>query len=163
MDVAGEVAQGGLSAADGLELDVPLGFRTEGAALVGGEFGEEVGVIVFKGGEEEASKSGGEGAVVDEEIFGLFRAMEGSILRVEGDGRDDAVDVGMVLDLSAPGVEDGGEVELKMAVFKFGAGDIGEGLSTVFEEKVVECFGLMEAQGAELFWYCEGDHEVRDS
>jgi hypothetical protein len=32
-----------------------------------------------------------------------------------------------------------------------------------FEEKVVKGLGLVEAQGAELLWYCEGDHEVRDS
>ena len=82
---------------------------------------------------------------------------------VEGDGGNDDVDVGMVLDLASPGVEDGGEVEDEAIVFEFGAGDVAEGLGTGFEEEAVEDFWLMKAEGAELFWYRKSDHEVRDS
>ena len=54
-------------------------------------------------------------------------------------------------------------MELKVLVFEFGAGDVVQGLGAAFEEEVVECFGLVEADGAKLFRDGEGDHEVRDS
>ncbi len=124
---------------------------------------EEVGVFGFEGALDEAAEAGGEGQVVDEEIFGFFGAMEGFVFWIEGDGGDDDVDVGMVLGLAAPGVEDGGEVENEVVVFEFGAGDVMQGGGAAFEEEVVEDFGLVEAQGAELCRDGEGDHEVRDS
>jgi len=163
LDVSGEVAEGGFAAADGLELDVPLGFWAEGAVLIGGQFGEEVGVVGFEGALDEAAEAGGEGLVVDEEFFRVFGAMEGLVFWIKGDGGDDDVDVGMVLGLAAPGVENGGKVELQVLVFEFGAGDVVQGGGAAFEEEVVECFGLVEAAGAELRRDGEGDHEVRDS
>ena len=54
-------------------------------------------------------------------------------------------------------------MELKVLVFEFGSGDVMEGLGATFEEKVVEGFGLVEAENSKLFGDCEGDHEVRDS
>lgn len=42
LDVSGKVAEGCFSAADGLELDVPVLAWAEGVALVGGEFCVEV-------------------------------------------------------------------------------------------------------------------------
>jgi len=163
LDVSRKIAEGGFSAADGLKLDVPVDLRTEGAVLVGGEFLIDVGVLGFEGAMDEASKAGGEGLVVDEELIGLFGAMEGLVFGIKGDGGDDDVDVGMVLGLAAPGVKDGGEVELKVVVFELGAGDVVQGGGAAFEEEVVEDFGLMEAQGTELLRDGEGDHEVRDS
>jgi len=79
--------------------------------LVWGEFGEEVGVPGFEGGEEEAAKTVGKGAEVDEEVVGLFRMNEGLGFGVAGDGGDDAVNVGVVLGLSPPGMKDGGDGE----------------------------------------------------
>jgi hypothetical protein len=173
LDVTGKVAEGGFSTTDGLKLDVPLGLGIEGAVLVWGQFGENVRVICFEGALDEAAEAGGERQVVDEEVLGsrkglrptrfVFGTLEGFVFGVEGDGGDDDVDVGMVLGLAAPGVEDGGEVEDEAVVFELGAGDIVQGSCAAFEEKVVKGLGLVEAQGAELLWYCEGDHEVRDS
>ena len=54
-------------------------------------------------------------------------------------------------------------MELKVWVFEFGAGDVMEGLGATFEEKVIEGFGLVEAENSKLFGDGEGDHEVRDS
>ena len=169
LDVSGEVAEGGFAAADGLELDVPPGFRAEGTVLVGGQSRkglrptrfilEEVGVVGFEGALDEAAEAGGEGQVVDEEFFGVFEAMEGLVFWIKGDGGNDDVGVGMVLGLATPGVENGGEVELKVLVFEFGAGDVMQGLSAAFEEEVVECFGLVEAAGAELRRDGEGRRE----
>ena len=104
LDVSGEVAEGGFAAADGLELDVPLGFGIESVVLVWGQFGEDVRVLGFEGALDKAAEAGGEGLVVNEEIFGLFGAVEGLVFWVEGDGGDDTVDVGMVLGLATPGV-----------------------------------------------------------
>lgn len=83
-------------------------------------------------------------------------------LGVVGDGGDDAVDVGVVSGAAIPGVEDGGEAELEGFIFVFGAGDVGEGLGTALEQEVVEGFGLVLAEGAELLGDGEGDEEVRD-
>jgi hypothetical protein len=132
LNVSGKVAEGGFSAADRLELDVPLGFWVEGAVLIRCQFGEDFGVLCFEDTLDEAPKAGSEGAVVNEELAGVFWAMEGFVFGVEGDGGNDDVDVGMVLDLSAPGVEDGGEVEGEVWVFELGAGDVVEGLGTGF-------------------------------
>lgn len=71
LDVAGKIAEGGLSAAHGLKLDVPLGFGAEGAVLGRGEFLVEVGVVGLEGALDEAAEAGGEGLVVDEEIVGF--------------------------------------------------------------------------------------------
>ena len=94
LDVSREVAEGGFAAADGLELDVPLGFWAEGAVLIGGESRkglrptrfilEEVGVVGFEAALDEAAEAGGEGLVVDEEFFGVFGAMEGLVFGIEG-------------------------------------------------------------------------------
>lgn len=65
MDVSGEVAKGSFSAADGLELDVPLGFWGEGSPLIWGEVLIDFGVVIFEAALDEASKTGGEGGVVD--------------------------------------------------------------------------------------------------
>lgn len=113
VDVSREVAQGGFTLADVLELDVPFCARSEGAALVDGEFLVNLGVVGFEGAVDEAAEAGGEGKVVDEEFFGVLRADEFVVFLVERDGGDDAVDVGMVLHLASPGVEDAGDAEFK--------------------------------------------------
>ena len=48
LDVSRKVAEGGFAAADGLELDVPLGFGIEGAVLIRCQFGEDFGVLCFE-------------------------------------------------------------------------------------------------------------------
>ena len=93
----------------------------------------------------------------------FFGAMEGLVFWVKGDGGDNDVDVGMVLGLTTPGVEDGGEVKLEVLVFEFSTGDVMQGGGTAFEKEVIEDFGLMEAKGAQLRRNGEGDHKVRDA
>jgi len=60
-------------------------------------------------------------------------------------------------------MEDGGDAEAKVECFEFGCGDVVEGGGAAFEEELVEGFGLVKAEGAELIGDGEGDHEVRDS
>ena len=51
-------------------------------------------------------------------------------------------------------MEDGGEVELKVLVFEFRAGDVMKGLGAAFEEEMIEGLGLVEAQGSK--WLGDG-------
>lgn len=163
LDVAGEVADGGFALARWLKLDVPLCLWTEGVALVGGEFLRDVRVVVFEGVMDEAAEAGSERGEVDEEVVGLFWVGQFVVFRVVGDGRNDAVDVRVVLHLTAPGMEDAGEAQFEVGCFKSGGGDVVEGLGAAFEEKVVKFLGMAEAEGAELRGDREGDEEVRDS
>lgn len=104
LDVSGKVAEGGFSAADRLELDVPLGSGIEGAVLLCGEFGEDLGVLGFEGALDEAAEASGERSVVNEEVFGVLGPVEGFVFWVQGDGWKDDVDVRVVLGLASPSV-----------------------------------------------------------
>ena len=93
-------------------------------------------------------------------------------LGIVSDGGDDAVDVGMVLHLAAPGVEDGGDAELDRGGMpcrfsaawgsNFCCAEVMKGLGGAFEEEVVEFFRTVKAQVSEFAWDGEGHHEVRD-
>lgn len=103
----------------------------------------DFGVFGFEGAVESAAEAGGEGLVVDKEFF-LGGAMEGFPNGMEGGGGNDEVDVGVVLDLAAPGVEDAGEAELGSVVF--GGADLLEGGGALAEEEWVEDCGVDEAE-----------------
>lgn len=97
-----------MAASDVLKLDVPGFVRVEDGFGCGGKLGIDFGVFTLEGLAEEVAKAGGEWGVVDVEgvVFGVDELF---FVRVPGEGGDDAVDVGMVLELAAPGVEDAGE------------------------------------------------------
>ncbi len=100
MDVAGEITQGGVTAADVLDFDVPLFGRGKDGELWLGECVEEVGVILLEGGFESAAKAFGQGAEVDQEL--VVGGMDQRIaLRVAGERRDDDVEVWVMLHLAA--------------------------------------------------------------
>ena len=126
-------------------------------ALGGGKLLMEFGVVVLQGGVEAAAEAGGQGLIVDEEAV-LGGAMEGFANGMEGGGGNDEVDVGMVLDLAAPGVEDAGEAELGTVVF--GGADVLEGGGALAQEERIENLGMDEAEVAQFFGKGEGDHEV---
>lgn len=77
---------------------------------------------------------------------------------MEGNAGNDEVDVGMVLDFAAPGVEDTGEAEFRAVVF--GGADVLEGGGALAQEEWIEDFGMEKAEGAEFLRQGEGDHEV---
>jgi hypothetical protein len=117
----------------------------------------EFGVLVFEGGVDATAEAGGEGLVVDEEfVFGWM--VEGVVFGMECNAGNDEVDVGVVLDLAAPGVEDAGEAEVGALVL--GGADVLEGGGALFEEDGIEDFGMDQAKGTEFFGEGEGDHEV---
>lgn len=126
-------------------------------ALLRGELLVYLGVVVLERGVEAAAEAGGEGLIVDEELF-LGGMMEGLVFGVEGDAGNDEVDVGMVLDLAAPGMQDAGEAESCAVVF--GGGDVLEGGGALAQEERIEDFRMEQAEGAQFFGQCEGDHEV---
>lgn len=84
----------------------------------------EIGVLVLESGVDAAAESLGEGPIVDEELF-LGGMMKGVVLGMEGDAGNDEMNVGMVLDLAAPGVQDAGEAEAGSVVL--GGADVLEG------------------------------------
>lgn len=126
-------------------------------SLDGGEFLIDIRVLVFQGAMDAAAEALGEGAVVDEEGV-LGGMMEGVVFGMEGGGGDDEVDVGMVLDLAAPGVEDAGEAEPGSVVF--GGADVLKGGGALAQDERIEDFGLSQTKGAKFLWQGEGDHEV---
>ena len=93
-------------------------------ALRGGEFLVDVGMLVLQGAVETAAEAPGKRPVVNEEVV-PGGAMEGFANGMKGGGGNDEVNVGMVLDLAAPGVQDAGEAEFRALVF--GGADVLEG------------------------------------
>ena len=114
VDVSGKVSEGGPALPGGLKLDVPSGDGREGAALVGGELMVKVGMPALEGGVNEGAEAVGQGAEWDEELTGLSWVNEALGFGIKGDGGNDAVDVGMVLHLTPPSMENGGEAKLQM-------------------------------------------------
>ena len=81
-------------------------------------------MLVFQGAVDQAAEALGERLVVDEELV-VGGAVKSAVFGVEGGAGNDEVDVGVVLDLPAPGVEDAGEAESGSVVL--GGADVLEG------------------------------------
>jgi hypothetical protein len=79
---------------------------------------------------------------VEEEVL-VFGVDEEVFVWMPGEGGHDAVDVGVVLELASPGVEDAGEAG--DATVGFGGGDIAQGLGAGLEDGVIELFGMGQA------------------
>ena len=135
LDVAGEVAQGGLAAADGLELNVPGFRRAQNVALAGGELLVDLGVMVPQRAVETAAESLGKWLVVDEKSV-FLRVDELAGIGPEGNGGDDDVDVGVVLDLASPSMKDASESAPGSLVF--GGNDITQGSCAFAQDEVVD-------------------------
>lgn len=117
----------------------------------------EFGMLVLESAVDPAAETPGERTVVDEEAF-PGGAVEGLVFGMEGGGGNDQVDMGMVLDLPAPGVQDAGEAELGPA--GLGGADVLKGGGALAEDERIEDFRMDEAEAAQFFGEGEGDHEV---
>jgi hypothetical protein len=96
-------------------------------------------MLVFQGAVDAAAEALGDGAVVNEEaVFGGM--MESLVFGMEGDCGDDEMDMGVMLDLATPGVQDAGGAESGPVVF--GGADVLEGGRTLAQDERVEDFGL---------------------
>jgi hypothetical protein len=168
-EVAAEVSEDMPRFAFGrLEVDDPLlvpepphqAGESEGVFEVAGRAAEPQVAEVVGGANRREDQSAEQGSHPGgwEEVVALWlnppRAVES-----EATGRDDTVEVGVVVELSGPGVQDDGGAELRAEHVG------GEGVQCTsgrIEEQVV--YGLLIAQGdgSELLWQGEDDMEVAD-
>lgn len=157
LNVASQVTQGGLAATDVLELDIPCFGRAQDLPLGRGEIFVDLGVLVFEGAEDAAAEALGERAIVDEEVV-LLRIDELACFWMVGNGGDDEVEVGMVLDLPPPGVQDAGKSAAGSLIV--GGDDITQCSGTFPQEEIVEDIRMGVAEASQLLGDGEGDHEV---
>ena len=157
LDVAGEIAQRGGTSSGGLELHVPLSGGSQGAERLGSERGEEIGMGVSEGEVETAAEPVGQRMIVHQEAF--FGRMDESVaLGGKSHRRNDEVDVGMMLHLASPGVEDAGEAGA--ASLGLGGDDIGQCARALAEHEIVENLRMGQAEASEFGGQGEGDHEI---
>ena len=99
-------------------------------------------MLALEGLAHEVAKALGKGAEVNEEgvVFGVDELF---FARMPGEGGHDAVDVGVVLELTSPGVEDAGEA--CDAALGFGGSDVAQGLGALLEDGIIKFFGMSEA------------------
>jgi hypothetical protein len=97
-------------------------------------------MVVLQGGVDAAAETCGEGLIVDEEFF-LGWMMEGLVFGVEGNAGNDEMDVGMVLDLAAPDVQEAGEAKAGSEVF--GGGDVLKGGGALAQDERIEDLGVV--------------------
>ena len=157
MHVTGKVAQCGDTLAHMLELYVPLLLRLEGEALRRGQRLEDLRVLLPERGLEAIAEPCCERSEVHEKRV-FLRTNELVLTRGESNGGNNAVNVGMVLHLTSPGVEDGGEP--RGSSLMFGGDDIGKRPGAFTENEIVDRLRESETEGAQLRRHREGDHEV---
>jgi len=95
--------------------------------------------------------------IVDEKIV-FFWIDEGFGFGMEGNAGNDEMNVRVMLDLAAPGVQHAGETESRAMIF--GGGDVLEGGGALAQDERIEDFGMNQAEGAQFRRQGEGDHEV---
>jgi hypothetical protein len=99
----------------------------------------DIRVLVFQRAVDAAAEALSKRVVVDEEaVFG--GVMERLVFGMEGDCGNDEMDMGVMLDLASPGVQNAGEAEAGSLVF--GGADVLEGGRTLAQDERVEDFGL---------------------
>ena len=157
MDVARKVAQSSAALPDVFEIHIPLFRGREDRAFFRGKAVEEFGVLCLERGFEKVSEATGQRLVVHKKVV-LLWSNNGIVIRMIGGGRDDDMNVRVVLHLTPPGVEDTSKADA--CSFCFGGDDLAQGNSTETQDKIVEDFGVGLAKGAQLGGKSEGDHEV---
>jgi hypothetical protein len=99
----------------------------------------DIRVLVFQRAVDQTAEALSKRVVVDEEaVFG--GVMERLVFGMEGDCGNDEMDMGVMLDLAAPGVQNAGEAE--SGTLMFGSADVPEGGRTLAQDERVEDFGL---------------------
>lgn len=155
--IGGEVAKGGDSFSDGLEVDIPLLARTKCFACLRSQRGKDLGMLFLEGRIDPAAETSCQRAVLNEE-FPFWRMFESKVFIVEDDGWHDTVDMRMMLDLASPTLEDGENSE--PSAFVFGGDHILEGCSALADHQIVEDSGVGQTEIAQRVGQSEGDHEV---
>lgn len=158
-DVTGKITNGGVAAADVLELHVP-GFAGE-ERLFGywWQVCKDCRMLALKSLAHEVAETRCERRVVNEECF-ILGMDELFFIWLPCECGNDAVDVRMVLELTTPGVEHAGEAGLGSV--GFGCDHIAQGDGALFEDGVVEFLGMGEAGLAQFCGDRESHHEIRN-
>lgn len=159
LDVAGKIAQGGVSGPSRLELNVPVLGGTEDGSLSVGELVVDVGVFPLKGAAQSAAKAMGERTVVNEEfVIRWLNQLAG--LGVQGDRGHDEMNMGMMLKLASPGVQNTDEPSPRPV--KFRREEILQGTRALAQQQVVEKGGMSKTEGTELGRKGKGNQEIRN-
>lgn len=114
-------------------------------------------MLVLQGTLHAAAKALGDRAEVDEE--GIFGRMNQTAAHwIPGNAGNDEVDVRVMLDLAAPGMEH--TCDAGTATAGLGGGDVLKRGSAFTQDELIEDFGIGAAERPELFGQGEGCHEV---
>ena len=153
-DVTAEIAQGGLSGADGLNVHDPALFPDAGRQL-----GQCLRTLLSQGLAEESSEMVGQGNLGQEE--GLAFGIPLTLIGAQAAARDEIMDVGMIDESAAPGVEEAKHPQGGTQAFRV-AGQVLQSAGTGGKEKGVANFGMGTEPGTQWIGQGEGDQEVRD-
>lgn len=157
MNIAGEVAQGGNAFADVLELHIPLLLCPENPELCRGERRIDLRMQILEGCPKAAPEPRRKRRVMHKK-GSLVRVNKRGRLPIKSQRRNDAVDVGMVLHLASPGVEDRSESAGSCLVL--GGDDIGERSGAFAKNEIVELFRKGEAKRPQFGRHRKSHHEV---
>jgi hypothetical protein len=151
-DIGGEVGEGGVTVVMGLTMDIPRDSPDLGIDVL-----QPSGVahLFF----EECTVDGREGFDGDKEV-GAGGAPGHAVLG-EAAARDDVVNVGVVLELPAPGMQDAGETRQVCPDEPLVLGQPFEGERRGGEHGVVRAALLRADAGSERLRHGEGEEEVR--
>jgi len=150
-DIGREVLEGSVAFPDGLGVDIPV----EGPDLRVDSIEESSS---FHGVTELGSVDGGEGLDGDIKVLG-GRKPAGAVV-AQAAARDDVVDVGVVLELTAPGLQDTEEAREIGADETRVLGQPFQGLGGGFEQGMVGGFWVGADEDPELFGHGKGDQEI---
>jgi hypothetical protein len=168
MRVTAEIFQNLSGAAEGrFRVNHPLGAakRTKEVAELAriaerGAVAEEVELSAVEGGlqgvEKEAAEQTGEDADWEEEV--RTAADPAGTVRAKPAARDGAMDVRMIEQVLAPGVEDGEEAEIGSQVFRV-AREGEQGLGNGAQEDAVNHAWVLESEGVE--WGGDSEDDVK--
>jgi hypothetical protein len=147
--IAGEIADRGSSAPDVLKLHVPGFTAVKSAFGCWRKVGENLWVLVLESLPHEVAEARSERCVVNKKRF--FLGINELFLRgVPSQCGNDAMNVWVVLKLAAPSMEDAAKASGSALSFR---GDhIAQRGGTLFEDEVVEFFGVSEAGLAKFTW-----------
>lgn len=140
-DVTGKITNGGVAASDVLELHVPCFAGVERLFRCWWQVCKDCRMLALKSLAHEVAETRCERRVVNEESF-ILGMDEEFFIRLPCECGNDAVDVRMVLELASPGVENAGETSLATSGLR--GDDIAQGVCALFEDGVVEFFGMSE-------------------
>lgn len=154
VNVGGQVFESGFAAADGLDVGHPI--SKPNAA---GDLGEELWMIVlerlFEAGAKPQSQN-----LLREEIVGIFGAHPAEAIGGKSAAGHDAMDVGMITQVTGPGLEDGEQAEFRAEVFVV-ARDLLQRTGALADEQRIKVLLAGADERAQFGRHGESDQIIR--